>query len=294
MRVLNTGGGGFLAGHLSAYQQTIGGLQVRNLRRAECDLSRDQDRLHSLLKNFQPDRIFHLAGRIGGSEAELDRDNRLATVNLLEAVRQEAPAARIVLGSTTAVYRDGGTAAAPLAEDYPTLPRGPYAASKYAAEREARRHAEAGGWIAIARMSNPVGSGMPAGLLCGTIAKQIVKIERGSGRVLTLRDLKPKRDFISVLDCVRGLWQIAERGKCGAIYNIASGASTSIATIVEVYLSLAQVQPIEVRTVPSDGERSSVEEQWVSHAKLLTLDWSPQETVTDAVRNQLDAERARA
>jgi nucleoside-diphosphate-sugar epimerase len=296
MRVLITGGGGFLAGHLAAYLQTIAGLEVYSLRHAGCDLSanNDKERLRGLLRSFRPERIFHLAGRISGQESELDRDNRLATTNLLEAVRQEAPAARIVLGSTTAVYREGGSATAPLAEDSATLLRGAYATSKHAAEQEARRHAEAGGWIATARMSNPVGSNMSTGLLCGTIAKQIVEIERGKEPTLTLRDLKPKRDFIAVRDCVRALWQIADRGERGAIYNVACGESTSIAKVVEVYLSLARVQPIEVRTAAADGERSSVEEQWVSNAKLRMLDWTPQETLHDAVREQLDAERTRA
>ena len=31
----------------------------------------------------------------------------------------------------------------------------------------------------IARMSNPVGSNMDSSLLCGTLAQQIVEIERG-------------------------------------------------------------------------------------------------------------------
>ena len=77
MRVLITGGGGFLAGHLSAHLQTIDGIEVRSLRRAECDLSRDHEQLRSVLSAFKPDTIFHLAGRIGGSEAELNRDNWL-------------------------------------------------------------------------------------------------------------------------------------------------------------------------------------------------------------------------
>jgi len=294
MRVLITGGGGFLAGHLSAHLQTVAGLEVHTLTRADCDLSKDNEQLRSVLRSFQPARVIHLAGRISGSEPELDRDNRLATVNLLESMRQEAPGARVVLGSTTAVYRDGGTAAAPVVESQATVPRGPYAASKYAAEQAARGHLEAGAWIAIARMSNPVGSHMNVALLPGTLAKQIVEIERGEPPILTLRDLSPKRDFLSARDCARALWRIAEHGTPGAIYNVASGVSVSIAEIVEIYRSLARVRAIEVKSLPAAGERSSVQEQWVSNAKLLALGWRPQETLRDAIRDQLDAERARA
>ncbi|HYA61784.1 MAG TPA: NAD(P)-dependent oxidoreductase [Candidatus Sulfotelmatobacter sp.] len=293
MRVLITGGGGFLAGHLSVHLQTIVEVEVRTLKRAECDLSRDKEQLCSVLRSFQPGTVIHLAGRITGSESELDRDNRLATANLLESLRQEAPATRTVLGSTTAVYRDGGSAALPVAESQPAVPRGAYAASKYAAEQEARSHADAGAWISIARMSNPIGSNMDAALLPGTLAKQIVEIERGKPPILMLRDLSPKRDFLSARDCVRALWCIAECGAPGAFYNVASGVSTSIAEIVEIYLTLARVRPIEVRSLPTAGERSAVQEQWVSNAKLLALGWKPQETLRDAIRDQLNTERAR-
>lgn len=293
MRVLITGGGGFLAGHLSSHLQTIAGVEVRGLKRAECDLSRDKEQLLSVLREFQPVTVFHLAGRISGSEAELDRDNRLATANLLEAVRQTLPAAKVLLGSTTGVYRDGGTAATPVKEDHAVTCRGPYANSKYGAEQEAHRHAEAAGWIVTARMSNPVGANMDSVLLCGTLAKQIVAIERGKPPIVTLRDLRPKRDFISARDCASALWHLAEHGQRGAIYNVASGSSISISEIAELYLSLARVRPIEVRSLPVEGERSSVQEQWLSNAKLLALGWKLQESLQDAIRDQLDAERAR-
>jgi len=293
MRVLITGANGFLAGHLLAYLRTRPNLEMRSLTRKECDLSRDKEKLSSELRGFQPDRVFHLAGRINGSESELFRDNHLATRNLLETMRRLAPAARIVVGSTTAVYGHGGTAAAPLSEDQTAAPHGNYAESKYAAEEEALAHACAGGWIVIARMSNPVGSNMNTTLLCGALAQQIVEIERGKTPIVTLRDLEPKRDFISVRDCVRALWTLAESGIPGAVYNVASGESTAIADIVRIFLDLARVRPIAVRTLPSDEVRSSVREQCVSNARLRGLGWKPEETVRQAIGNQLDAERSR-
>jgi len=294
MRVLITGGGGFLAGHLAAYLQTIGGIEMRSLSRAECDLASGREQLSSMLSSFKPAAVFHLAGRINGSESDLDRDNRAATSNLLEAVRKESPAAKVVFGSTAGVYADGGNADAPLTESQSAEPRGLYAISKYAAEQAASSHAQTGSWIVTARISNPVGSNMAAALLCGTLAKQIVEIERGKAPVVTLRDLRPKRDFISVRDCVSALWHLAEFGESGEIYNVASGVSISIADMVEVYVNLARVRPIEVKVLPVTSERSSVREQWVSNAKLKALGWRSRETLKEAIRGQLEAERARA
>jgi len=296
MRVLITGGGGFLAGHLLAQVRATGGVEVRSLSRADCDLSRDKEKLSAALRSFQPDRIFHLAGRINGAESELFRDNQLVTRNLLESATRVSPAPRMVFGSTTAVYGCGGSAAAPLSEDEAATPRGHYACSKYAAEQEAVAYARSGGWITIARMSNPVGANISHALLCGTLARQIVEIERGKPPILTLRDLTPKRDFISARDCARALWHLAEVGSAGAIYNVAAGNSISIAEIVEIFLDLARVRRIGVKTSPrdKDEERSSLREQWVSNARLLSLGWKPEETMRQAIGDLLDAERKRA
>lgn len=294
MRVLITGGRGFLGGHLLVQLRATNGIEVRSLTRAECDLSRDTEQLSSALKSFRPDRIFHLAGRINGTESDLFRDNHLATRNLLEAVRRMLPTAKIVLGSTAAVYGYGGTESAPLSEDDAAAPEGCYARSKYAAEEEAFAYARGGGWTVTARMTNPVGPNMSAALLCGTVARQIVGIERGKPPILSLRDLKPKRDFIAARDCVRALWHVAECGTPGAVYNVASGASISISEIVSVFLDLAQVKPIEVRSRPSAEERSSVQEQWVSNARLRALGWKPEETLRKAIGAQLADERKRS
>ena len=291
MRILITGGGGFLAGHLLAQLQTIPGIEARSLTRAECDLSGDKERLFSVLRAFQPARVFHLAGRINGSESELFRDNQLATRNLLEAVQLLAPAARVVLSSTAAVYGCGGSAEAPLSEDQSVAPRGHYAISKYACEQEAGMYARAGSWVVTARISNPVGPNMGSALLCGTLARQIVGIERGQSPILFLRDLSPQRDFISAGDCVRALWQVAEYGTSGAIYNVASGITTSVGRIVDTYLALAHVRPIEVQCSSRGNERSSVQEQWISNARLLALGWRASETLRQAISDQLEAER---
>ena len=294
MRVLITGGGGFLAGHLSAQLQATPGIEVRTLSRAECDLSRDKGRLSSALRSFQPDRVFHLAGRINGSESELFYDNQVATGNLLQAAWRLLPAARIVLGSTAAVYGRGGTAAAPLSEDQAPTPGGDYARSKYAAEQDAAVYAREGVWLVTARMSNPIGASMSTALLCGTLARQIVEIEHGKEPILTLRDLTPKRDFISARDCVRALWHLAEFGTPGTAYNVAAGDSIALTDIVKLYLDLARVRPIEVESRPADDERSSLREQWLSNARLRVLGWKAEETLRQAISGQLDAERKRA
>ena len=289
MRVLITGGGGFLASHLANYLQTQPSLEVRSLTRAECDLANDVGRLSSLVRMFGPQRIFHLAGRTSGSKETLFRDNLRATAAVLEAAKR-LPRTRVLLSSTTAVYGAGGTEDAPLREDETPIPKGDYAASKYEAEQLA---SQSGVDVLIARISNPIGAGMSSEMLCGTLAKQIVDIEGGAKTQITLRSLVPKRDFLGVGDCIRALWQLSEKGERGGIYNVAVGTSISIAEVVKVFLELSRVRRIEVLQRNVENQRSGILEQWVSSDKLKSLGWRPGQSLPEVIAELLESERRR-
>jgi nucleoside-diphosphate-sugar epimerase len=293
MRVLITGGGGFLASHLVSYIQTIPSIEIRSLSRSECDLARDSGQLAALLQSFQPERIFHLAGRTNGSKADLYRDNLQATSTLLAAVKS-LPRTRIVLTSTTAVYGAGGSADAPLREDQRPAPKGDYAMSKHEAEQLALTEARAGADLMIGRISNPIGAGMSPEFVCGAVARQIVDIERGAKKEVVLRSLSPKRDFLGVRDCVRALWCLMEKGESGGIYNVAAGTSIAIAEIVNVFLNLARVRPIEVVNRESANERSTIQEQWISNSRIISLGWRQEGSLQQVIADLLEAERQRA
>ena len=89
----------------------------------------------------EPGAVVHLAAgsSVGASwsdPGEAWRVNALGTVNVLEAVRTQAPEARVLVVSTGEVY--GRADEIPTTEDAPVAPLSPYAASKAAAELAAR------------------------------------------------------------------------------------------------------------------------------------------------------------
>jgi hypothetical protein len=61
--------------------------------------------------------------------------------------------------------------------------------------------------------------------------------------------------------------------------------------MVNLYLDLARVRPIEVKSLPADDERSPVCEPWTSHACLGVLGWKPEETLRQSISHPQDAER---
>lgn len=130
MRLMITGGCGFLGSNLAAHALTRGDelLVLDNLSRFGSTLNLDWLRglgqfqfVHADIRNpfeiaatvsrFKPDAIFHLAGQVAMttsiSNPRLDFEiNALGTLNVLEAVRLHAPRAAVLYSSTNKVYGD--------------------------------------------------------------------------------------------------------------------------------------------------------------------------------------------
>src|SRR5258705_12056756 len=130
-----------------------------------CDV-RNRERLRAALGRALPDGVFHLAalGFVPRSFAEADLTyevNFLGTIEVLAAVRDIAPRARVVCVTTGEIYglidvsRD-----LPLAETQPLRPLTPYAVAKAAADLAAFQfHRTHGIEVIRARPFNHTGPG---------------------------------------------------------------------------------------------------------------------------------------
>src|SRR5262245_60542974 len=155
MRILVTGITGFAGGHLAEALLASGGAQVFGLsRRREwppewrhlagrvalhpADLC-DTDAVAGILKQVQPDRIYHLAGyaHVGKSVQEPDAawdGNLTATRRLYDAVAHWGGRPRILFVGSGQIYGTPDVPDQPLNESSPLRPTTPYAASKVAAD----------------------------------------------------------------------------------------------------------------------------------------------------------------
>jgi CDP-paratose 2-epimerase len=130
MKLLITGGCGFLGSNLAAYaleqgidlavfdslyrqgsHLNLAWLQkMRSFRFIHGDI-RNWNDVAQAVQSFKPDAIFHLAGQVAMTtsiaDPRLDFEiNAMGTHNLLEAVRQYAPHASVIYSSTNKVYGD--------------------------------------------------------------------------------------------------------------------------------------------------------------------------------------------
>lgn len=208
----------------------------------------NRDALRSAVATVAPFAVVHLAGQSSAASSfeaptETFEANVIGTWNLLEAVHDAAPRARVVVVSTSEVY---GPAApdSRVAEDAPFRPVSPYALSKAAAESLAAAHAHAHHLDVVrVRPFSHTGPGQTPRFVIPAWAQQIAEIEAGRAEpVLRVGNLEVTRDLGDVRDVAEGYCALLERAPRGGLYNLCRGVGMRLATIVEELAALARVK----------------------------------------------------
>ena len=242
-----------------------------------------------------PDAVFHLAAEASvatswkSPEATI-RTNLDSTLNVLEAVRRDCPAARLLVACSGEEYGDHD--GRPLTEEHNLRPQNPYAVSKAACDLAAGFIGDAYG-LHVVRMRafNHAGPGQSDAYVVSKFARQIAEAE-AAGRAgepveIVTGNLHVRRDFTDVRDVVRAYWLALERADPG-VYNVCSGRSTEISEILSGLASYAGVE-FEQTTDPSLLREHEVEEIRGSHEKLTAATgWEPEipleRTLADTVQ----------
>ncbi len=172
-----------------------------------------------------PDVVFHLAGRTPPAAAEdYYRDNTLATVHLLDALRGPGRAVRVVLAGSAAELGPLAAEDLPVAEEYHGRPVDGYGLAQASWRRPTARAARPPLEVITARIFNPIGPGLPRSQAFGRFAALLA--EPGTGPIrLTVGDLDACRDFIDVRDVARALLSLARGGEPGSVYHVGTGQS---------------------------------------------------------------------
>jgi UDP-glucose 4-epimerase len=150
--------------------------------------------------------------------------NALATLNLLEAVREAAPGARVLFASSAAVYGVGSER--PLREDDPPAPAAPYGVSKMAAERYVEVYARLYGLRTASLRLFPV---YGPRLRAHVVYDLMRKVRDDPDELRIEGDGTQVRDFVHVSGAVEAFLTVADRAPLrGETYNVASGEPVTI------------------------------------------------------------------
>lgn len=309
LRVLVTGGAGFIGSHLVDELMEKGwsvvvldNLSSGNMANVERWLKNESFRfVRGDLKNpadargvvEDVDVVFHLAAnpevRVGETSPSTHfEENLVATFNLLEAMRGSKRAKVLVLASTSTVY--GEASVIPTPEDYgPLIPISLYGASKLACEALACSYAYTFGVRAlIVRFANIVGSRSRHGVIVDFIRK----LRQDSRRLEILGDGTQKKSYMHIDDCVGAFVHLADRFLKSIerveIFNIGTDDQVDVGKIASIVAEEMKLSGVKFAyTGGVDGGRGWLGDVKVMHLsikKLLGSRWKPRCGSEEAVR----------
>jgi UDP-glucose 4-epimerase len=273
MRILITGGAGYIGSHMVWYLLEKGHhtLVVDNLTTGYADAVRGpfqqgdlclSDNINQIMADFRPDAVMHFAALSLVGESVLNprryfHDNLVGALNLLDAMLQHHVKI-FIFSSTAATY--GAPLEIPIPEDHPQLPVNPYGDSKLAIERMLISYARAYGLqYALLRYFNAAGALPEQGLgerhdpethLIPLLLRVTAKKSPHAqifGRDYDTPDGTCIRDYIHVLDLadahLAALNHLADGGENLAL-NLGTGSGYSVMEVLEC------VKAVTKKTIP--------------------------------------------
>ncbi|MFK0087117.1 dTDP-glucose 4,6-dehydratase [Pseudomonas sp. NPDC090755] len=324
MRILITGGAGFIGSALIRHLISATGHEVLNLDKltyagnleslaciatdtryewVQADVA-DQARVSEVLQRFQPQAIMHLA-----AESHVDRSidgpaafiqtNIVGTYALLEATRaywQSLPAGqreafRFLHVSTDEVYGDLHRADGLFSETAPYAPSSPYSASKAASDHLVRAWQRTYGLpVLVSNCSNNYG---PYQFPEKLIPLMITSALAGKPLPVYGNGLQV-RDWLYVEDHVRALLKVLDEGRVGETYNIGGHNEQENLDVVRAICDLLEeLHPQHPAGVSRYADLITYVADRPGHDRRYAIDagkiehelgWAPEETFASGLR----------
>jgi UDP-glucose 4-epimerase len=286
MRILVTGGAGFIGSHIVEHFQQKADVRVLDNLRSGYKKNLDSFKVHFIpgsvmepetLQNAMKDIdfVFHLAAMISVPESmhkpvECVNINTIGTLNVLEAAAQ-AGVKKLCLSSSAAIYGDNPSV--PKLENMLPEPKSPYAETKLSGEYYCDIYTREHGLpTACLRYFNVFGPRQdPASQYAAAIPIFISRAVRNQP-ITIFGDGEQTRDFIFVKDIVAANAFFATQSACTGIFNVAYGGRITINELAEKIVKLTNSQSEIVHLPEREGD---VKHSQASVAKLHQAGFQP-------------------
>jgi GDP-4-dehydro-6-deoxy-D-mannose reductase len=244
----------------------------------------------------RPVVVYHCGGaaHVGHSwnrtEATLSVNVR-GTHHLLDALSRAGAAARVLIPSSSLVYRPANEA---LDEEHELVPANPYGLSKLAQELIGVHSMSPRLSVMVARAFTHIGARQDPNFAASSFARQIADIEAGRQPAeIRVGNLDARRDLTDVRDTVLAYRAIVEGGVPGRPYNVCSGQAMSIDDLLQKLLKRARV-PIDVTIDPARLRPSDAPLVLGDHKRIRDeLGWAPRISLDHTIDDILEYWRAR-
>lgn len=304
MRVLVTGGAGFIGSHIVDRMANDGHEawiiddlstgKKENINREAQFIKMDiaDPALVDVLASAGPEVVFHCAAQIDVRRSISDpiadaRSNIIGTINLLEACRVWKTRRVIFSSSGGTIY---GNVEEPATEDFPALPISPYGIGKLASEHYLRCYFEWHGLeYAVLRYANVYGPRQDPLGEAGVVAIFSKSMLSGSTPVLYGFG-KMVRDYVYVGDAVEANVAAIEKGQ-GEIFNIGTGKPTTVKELYDIVAGLLSYDGKPEMRPAREGELQS---SFLSCARgKQILGWEPRVDLKNGLNMTVDWFRER-
>lgn len=305
MRVLITGGTGFVGSHLCD-ELLKDGHEITLLARNE---NKNHNVIHNLdniqleyvdVTNFtqleksieknNPEVIFHLAGQTSHKKSfenslyDVDVNSK-STLCILETIKKINPKCRFILGSTFIVI--GKPEKLPVNEESPCNPTTVYGTNRLSSEYFSKIYHDVYGLDTVVfRITNSFGpreqSETPTKNALNFLINQAFKGEE----VTIYNKGQFFRDVIFISDVISALKTLMYKGKSGNLYWISSYKKTWFYEIGNWLEELTNTK-IKYTDPPEYTKSVDVGNFLVDNTKLSSLDWKPEITVKDGIEKTI-------
>ena len=298
MKVLITGGAGFIGSHLAEQLRSAGDEPVAldnlswgrrenlppDVKLIEADVLDEE--LFRVVADGRFDAIVHLAGQTMVNASLADpifdaRQNILGTLQVLEAARRGG-VRRIVFASTAASYGDVPESELPILETRSLAPLSFYGLSKVAAERYlAMYRATFGLDYVVLRFANVYGERQGEGGEGGVISIFARAIAAGED-IAVFGDGGQTRDFVYAGDIAAGIRAALLTASPNTAYNLSTAAQTSLREIINILSHVAgrTIVPHYEPARAGDIYKSAL----ANGRARQGLNWEPKVTLEEGMR----------
>ena len=286
MKILVTGGAGFIGSHIVEYLvqrgdnvivlDNLSNGKMQNMSKVSDDINfvngdvRDYNLVEQLVKDV--DSVFHEAALVSVPESfkmqnEYFDVNVNGTENILKLAKEYG--FKIVYASSSSVY--GNPKSVPIKEDDDRNPLNPYAKTKLEDELLAEKYSEMGVHIIGLRYFNIFGR-RQSKEYAGVIKLFLKKIQQNKAPIIN-GDGSQTRDFVYVEDVVKANILAMDSNIKYKFLNVGTGFSISILDLANICIEASglSLKPVHGPQLPGDILDSKADLELIKKS----LEWKP-------------------
>jgi len=301
MKVLVTGGAGFIGSHLcktliqEGYKvvviDNLSTGKLKNIKSLDVEFIKgDLTNLDFSLKNIKNvETVFHLAAnysvKYSFENPIYDLENTfLTTMNVLEAMRKN-DIKNIVFASSSTVY--GETEKFPIIETTETMPINNYGTSKLMSEKYIKTFSGLYGIRGLVlRYANILGP------MCehGVVPDFVKKLKENPEELLILGNGLQKKSYLHINDCIDATFICTKKfNEKYDVFNIGSEEWITVNEIAKLVCDFMNLNGVNFKyTGEERGWPGDVRKFLLDVSKLKNLGWEPKYNIENAVRETVN------